>query len=77
VLRVWKAGDRVRLRYTLREQKVKEVLGRLKATASERAVWPVLEWGGRIVWMRGAEVERIQGGGEPELAVTSLDSAGR
>jgi tRNA(Ile)-lysidine synthase len=77
VLRVWKAGDRVRLRYTLREQKVKEVLGRIKATASERAVWPVLEWRGRIVWMRGAEVERMQGGGEPELAVTALDSAER
>ncbi len=76
LLRVWKAGDRVRLRYTLREQKVKEVLGRMKVAAAERAVWPVLEWRGRIVWMRGAEVERATGAagsGEIEVEVTELE----
>jgi tRNA(Ile)-lysidine synthase len=70
-LRVWRAGDRVRLRHTLREQKVKEVLARLKVPADERALWPVVEWQGRIVWMRGAEVERSAG--EPEVEVTRFE----
>lgn len=72
-LRVWKAGDRVRLRHTLREQKVKEVLARLKASGGERAQWPVLEWQGRIVWMRGAEVERAAG--DPVIEVMLLEAA--
>jgi tRNA(Ile)-lysidine synthase len=70
MLRVWKAGDRVRLRHTLREQKVKEVLARLKASGAERAQWPVIEWQGRIVWMRGAEVERSAG--DPVIEVVPL-----
>lgn len=57
VLRNWKAGDRVRLRYTSGEKKVKEVLERMKVQGSERAVWPVVEFEGRIVWMKGVEVE--------------------
>jgi tRNA(Ile)-lysidine synthase len=56
-LRVWKAGDRVRLRYSSGPRKVKEVLERLRVTCSDRARWPVLEVAGRIVWMEGAEVE--------------------
>ena len=42
-LRIWRAGDRVTLRYSSGPRKVKEVLERLKVTGSERAVWPVLE----------------------------------
>ena len=60
-LRNWKPGDRVRLRYSGGPRKVKEVLERLKVTGSSRAVWPVLEAGGRIVWMKGVEVEPEQG----------------
>lgn len=56
-LRNWKPGDRVRLRHSGSPRKVKEVLERLRATGSERAVWPVLELDGRIIWMQGAEVE--------------------
>ncbi len=55
-LRVWKAGDRVRLRHTLSDSKVKEVLQRLHAPPEEKAAWPVLEQEGRIVWMQGAAV---------------------
>ncbi len=62
VLRVWRAGDRVRLRHTLSEQKVKDVLQRLRATPEQKAVWPVLEWQGKIVWMRGCEVMETPGG---------------
>jgi tRNA(Ile)-lysidine synthase len=47
----------VRLRYSSGPRKVKEVLERLRVTGTERAVWPVLEIGGRIVWMRGVELE--------------------
>lgn len=56
-LRVWRAGDRVRLRYSSKAHKVKEVLERLHVMGGERAGWPVLEIEGRIVWMKGVEVE--------------------
>jgi tRNA(Ile)-lysidine synthase len=56
-LRPWKPGDRVTLRYSRGPKKVAEVLDRLKVSGRERKNWPVVESGGRIVWMRGAEVE--------------------
>ena len=56
-LRNWKAGDRVRLRYSSGPRKVKEVLERMRVTGSARAVWPVLECGDKIVWMQGTELE--------------------
>lgn len=57
VLRTWKAGDRVHLRHSSGPRKVKEVLERMKVNGAERARWPVLELGGRIVWMQGVAVE--------------------
>ncbi len=69
-LRNWRPGDRVRLRYSSGLRKVKEVLERLHVTGTERAVWPVLEAGGRIVWMKGVELER-----EPGLAMTVVDAS--
>lgn len=57
VLRPWKPGDRVRLRYSAGPRKIKEVLERMKVTGADRIHWPVLEVGGRILWMRGAELE--------------------
>jgi tRNA(Ile)-lysidine synthase len=60
-LRNWKPGDRVRLRHSSGLRKVKEVLERLKVTGSSRALWPVLELNGRIVWMQGVEVEPESG----------------
>ena len=56
-LRPWKPGDRVRLRHSSVPRKVKEVLDRLHIAGEARAHWPVLEWQGRILWMRGAELE--------------------
>ncbi len=67
-LRNWKPGDRVRLRYSGAPGKVKEVLERLRVTGTSRALWPVLEVGGRIVWMKGVELEPEQG-----IAVASSD----
>ena len=68
-LRIWKPGDRVQVRYSAGPRKVKEVLERMKVTGSSRALWPVLEVDGRIVWMKGIELEP-----EPGLQVdaTSL-----
>jgi tRNA(Ile)-lysidine synthase len=60
-LRNWRPGDRVRLRYSSGPRKVKEVLERLHVTGTERAIWPVLEAGGSIVWMRGVELEPAPG----------------
>ena len=42
-------------------RKVKEVLERMRVTGSSRAVWPVLEIAGRIVWMKGVELEPERG----------------
>ena len=67
-LRNWRPGDRVRLRYSGGPRKVKEVLERLRVTGSSRAIWPVLEVDGRIVWMKGVEVEPEQG-----IAVTAAE----
>lgn len=56
-LRNWRPGDRVTLRHSSGPRKVKEVLERLRVTGSDRTLWPVLECEGRIVWMKGAELE--------------------
>jgi tRNA(Ile)-lysidine synthase len=69
-LRNWRPGDRVTLRHSRGPRKVKEVLDRLRVTGSDRAVWPVLEVEGRIVWMKGVDVQPEAG-----LAVTAEDEA--
>jgi tRNA(Ile)-lysidine synthase len=61
ILRNWKPGDRVQLRYSSGPRKVKEVLERLKVTGSRRSFWPVVEIEGRIVWMHGVEVDPTPG----------------
>jgi tRNA(Ile)-lysidine synthase len=71
-LRSWRPGDRVRPRYSSGPRKVKEVLERLHVTGSARALWPVLEVAGRIIWMQGAELEP-----EPGLTVRALPVAGQ
>jgi tRNA(Ile)-lysidine synthase len=70
-LRNWKPGDRVQLRYSSGPRKAKEVLERLRVTGSRRAVWPVLELDGRIVWMKGVELEPLA---EIRIVATSLES---
>ena len=66
ILRNWKPGDRVRLRYSSGPRKVKEVLERMRVTGTERALWPVLEVNGTIAWMRGAELEP-----DPEFLISA------
>jgi tRNA(Ile)-lysidine synthase len=69
LLRSWKPGDRVRLRYSGSPRKVKEVLERMHVSGPARAHWPVLELGGRIIWMQGVELEPEPG---MELSVSRL-----
>jgi tRNA(Ile)-lysidine synthase len=57
ILRCWKPGDRVTLTHSRGSKKVAEVLDRLHVVGAARKNWPVVEWQGRIVWMRGVEVE--------------------
>jgi tRNA(Ile)-lysidine synthase len=57
ILRCWKPGDRVTLTHSRGPKKVAEVLDRLHVVGGARKNWPVVEWEGRIVWMRGVEVE--------------------
>ena len=66
ILRNWKPGDRVTLRHSSGPRKVKEVLERLRVTGTDRALWPVLEVDGQIVWMRGVELEH-----EPGLTISA------
>jgi tRNA(Ile)-lysidine synthase len=61
LLRPWKPGDRVRLRYSSGPRKVKEVLAHLRVTGSARTLWPVLELARQIVWMQGVELEPVAG----------------
>ena len=61
LVRNWKPGDRVRLRYSSGLRKVKEVLERKHVTGTDRAIWPVLEADGRVVWMKGVELEPAPG----------------
>jgi hypothetical protein len=56
-LRGWKAGDRVTLRHSRGPKKVAEVLDRLHVLGPARKNWPVVESAGKIVWMRGVEVD--------------------
>jgi tRNA(Ile)-lysidine synthase len=71
-LRSWKPGDRVRLKHSSGPRKVKEVLERMKVTGRGRAIWPVLEIDGRILWMKGTELEPEAG---IDVVVTPLGSA--
>jgi tRNA(Ile)-lysidine synthase len=56
-LRPWRAGDRVTLKHSRGPKKVAEVLDRLRVVGAERTNWPVVESEGKIVWMRGADVD--------------------
>ena len=56
-LRPWRAGDRVTIRYSRGPNKVAEVLDRLHVMGEARKNWPVVDVGGKVIWIRGAEAE--------------------
>ncbi len=58
LLRAAQPSDRVQLRHSRGTPKrVKEVLERAGVPPGDRDRWPVLEWQGELVWMRGAALE--------------------
>jgi tRNA(Ile)-lysidine synthase len=71
ILRNWRPGDRVRLRHSGGPRKVKEVLEHMRVTGTSRALWPVLEVDGRILWMRSVELEP-----EPDLVIKAAFTDG-
>jgi tRNA(Ile)-lysidine synthase len=53
VVRNWRAGDRFQPAHTRSPKKVKTLLQERHIAAGERRLWPVVESGGTIIWMRG------------------------
>jgi tRNA(Ile)-lysidine synthase len=70
ILRPWKPGDRVTLRHSSGPKKIKEILERLHVSGPERALWPVLDWQGTILWMQGVQLEP-----HPEITIFTLPIA--
>jgi tRNA(Ile)-lysidine synthetase-like protein len=52
-VRNWHAGDRFWPAHTSQPKKVKELLSDRHVTGVEKKIWPVIEAGGELVWMRG------------------------
>jgi tRNA(Ile)-lysidine synthase len=57
ILRVPKPGDRVQIKHSRGPKPLKEIFERMGVSVEERKTWPVVEWQGRIVWMRGVALE--------------------
>jgi len=53
ILRNWRPGDAYRPRGRRQPKKLKEMLLAGRVPCGDRASWPVLESGGRVVWARG------------------------
>lgn len=53
LLRNWRPGDRFCPSGSLKAHKLKELLARRKIPAGLRKVWPVLQCGAEIAWVRG------------------------
>jgi len=51
-LRSPRPGDRVELRHSRGPKALKEVFSRLHMDPAQRASWPIVEWQGKIVWMK-------------------------
>ncbi|MGA8530165.1 MAG: tRNA lysidine(34) synthetase TilS [Acidobacteriaceae bacterium] len=56
-LRPPQPGDRVRLRHSRNARPLKETFERMQVEGEQRRNWPLVEWGGRIVWMQGVDVD--------------------
>jgi tRNA(Ile)-lysidine synthase len=56
LLRNWRPGDVYRPRGRRKQHKVKELFREVRIPVRERASWPVLACGGRVVWVRGLGV---------------------
>jgi tRNA(Ile)-lysidine synthase len=68
-VRNWRAGDRFWPASTKKTKKVKELLSDKHVVGLEKKLWPVVEAGGELVWVRGfAAPETARAGrGAPEV----------
>jgi len=55
ILRSWRPGDAYRPKGRRQPQKLKQMFVKERIPNRERALWPVLESGGRAVWARGMQ----------------------
>ena len=58
IVRNWRAGERFWPAHTKEPTKIKELLQDRHITGDEKKLWPVVECGGEIVWVRGLGVRR-------------------
>ena len=67
MLRTPRPGDRVRMRYSRAARPLNEIFSRMQngVDGAARRTWPLVEWQGRIAWMKGVAVEP-----DPELPFT-------
>jgi tRNA(Ile)-lysidine synthetase-like protein len=56
-LRGPRSGDRLKLRHSRAAKSLKEIFERMQVEAEARKTWPLLEWQGRIVWMKDVPLE--------------------
>ena len=56
-VRTPRVGDRVRLLHSRSPKRMKEVFERMHIAQPERDCWPIVEWKGDVVWMKGAAIE--------------------
>jgi tRNA(Ile)-lysidine synthetase-like protein len=56
-LRGPRPGDRVKLRHSRGAKSLKETFERMQVEAEARKTWPLLEWQGRIVWMKDVPLD--------------------
>jgi tRNA(Ile)-lysidine synthetase-like protein len=59
LLRSWKAGDRYQQAFSSTAHKVKELLNEIQPPEGLRALWPVIEAEGKVVWVMGARNRRL------------------
>ena len=57
ILRTPRPWDRVKLKYSRSAKPLKEIFERMGVGAEARREWPVVEWEGRLVWMREVVAE--------------------
>jgi tRNA(Ile)-lysidine synthetase-like protein len=76
VVRNWRAGDRFWPAHRSRPEKVKRLLTERHVTGAERERWPVIEIGGKLLWMRGFPVaaDCVAEPGEPAVLVEEIAS---
>jgi tRNA(Ile)-lysidine synthase len=80
-LRSWRPGDRFRPAHSKAEKKIKELLQDMKIPAAERAGWPVIAAGQKIIWVRGTRplklwvADTTAGGHLQSLVIEAIEIA--